>query len=160
MACLRRPSTSAARAVAMAAIRETFEETGVLLGVKEFGAPENAPPGAWSDFAARGVFPALEDIHFIGRAVTPPRNRMRFDTFFLGVDASAIAEQVEGVVGPSSELVELVWATIPEALSLGLVAITRVMLRELANRLASGLDRRAPTPVYLTQRKGWVRTTV
>jgi 8-oxo-dGTP pyrophosphatase MutT (NUDIX family) len=160
MACLRRPTTGAARALAMAAIRETFEETGVMIGVKDYGAPENPPPGVWSDFSARGVFPALDDIHFIGRAVTPPRNKQRFDTYFLAADASAIVETVDGFVGPDSELTELVWATIPEALNLGMVSITKVMLRELANRLAIGLDRRAPAPVYVTGRKGWLRTEV
>jgi 8-oxo-dGTP pyrophosphatase MutT (NUDIX family) len=160
MACLRRPTPSAARALALAAIRETFEETGLLLGVKDHGAPENPPPGAWTDFSARGVFPSLEEIHFIGRAVTPPRNRLRFDTFFLAAEATAIAERVEGVIGPDSELVEMVWVTIPEALQMGIVAITRVMLRELANRLAINLDRRAPTPVYVTGRTGWVRHEV
>src|SRR6202035_5410908 len=35
-----RPSSGQARALALAAIRETFEETGLLVGTKEFGAPE------------------------------------------------------------------------------------------------------------------------
>ena len=160
MACLRRQTASGARALAMAAIRETFEETGLLIGSAEYGAPETAPPGAWSEYAAVGVFPTLEDIHFIGRAITPPRNKLRFDTFFLAADATAIGASVEGKISPDSELVELVWATIPEALELGLVAITRVMLRELANRLALGLDRRAPAPIYTTGRKGWERRAV
>jgi 8-oxo-dGTP pyrophosphatase MutT (NUDIX family) len=160
MACLRRPSSQAARALALAAIRETFEETGVMIGVRDYGAPESPPHGAWSDFAALGVFPSLENIHFIGRAITPPRNKLRFDTFFLSADASHIAHRAENFVGPSSELVELAWLTIPEALDMGLVVITKVMLRELANRLATGLDRRAPTPVYVTGRKGWLRSVV
>ena len=52
---VRRPSPHFARALALAAIRETFEETGLLLGSKDFGAPENPPPGAWTDFAARMI---------------------------------------------------------------------------------------------------------
>ena len=104
----------------MAAIRETFEETGLLIGSAEFGEPESPPPGAWSEYAAVGVYPTLEDIHFIGRAITPPRNKLRFDTFFLAADATAIGASVEGKISPDSELVELVWATIPEALELGL----------------------------------------
>src|SRR5947209_2190802 len=43
---LARPSSAKARAFALAAIRETFEETGLLLGVRtnEINA---APPGPW-----------------------------------------------------------------------------------------------------------------
>ena len=35
-----RPSPAFARAIALAAIRETFEETGVVIGVADYGAPE------------------------------------------------------------------------------------------------------------------------
>lgn len=51
-----RPSIGKARALALAAIRETFEETGLLFGTDEFGAPETAPEGSWSDFAGHGIF--------------------------------------------------------------------------------------------------------
>ncbi len=157
MRCLRRPTASAARAIALAAIRETYEETGLLIGSSDVGAPEAPPPGAWTDFAAHGIFPSLENIHFIGRAVTPPRNKLRFDAHFLAADASAIGKRVEGIVNPDSELVELVWATIADALDMGLVAITRVMLRELENRVALGMSRHLPVPCYQFSRKGWLR---
>ncbi len=157
-ACLRRPG--GARALAMAAIRETFEETGLLIGDRDYGAPGSCPEGAWSEFAAQGVFPALEDIHFIGRAITPPRNRLRFDTFFLAVDAASVADRVEGKVGAATELVETAWVSVPDALGLNLVPITHVMLRELANRFAIGLDRRAPVPCYRAGRTAWERIEV
>ena len=54
-----RPSIGKARALALAAIRETFEETGLLFGTDEFGAPEIAPEGSWSDFARHGTTMAL-----------------------------------------------------------------------------------------------------
>src|SRR5262249_18982585 len=47
---LQRPSTEKARAFALAAIRETFEETGLLLGVRE-RATEKVPRGPWTAFA-------------------------------------------------------------------------------------------------------------
>ncbi len=46
----RRPSTAKARGLALAAIRETFEETGLLLGSRRADAPA-APEGAWAAFA-------------------------------------------------------------------------------------------------------------
>ena len=43
------PRRQRGRALALAAIRETFEETGLLLGTREYGAPETGPDRrAWS----------------------------------------------------------------------------------------------------------------
>ncbi len=152
-----RQTQSAARAIALASIRETFEETGLVIGVPQEGSAARAPTGAWQEFVAHGFAPTLAPVHFIGRAITPPRNKLRFDALFLAVDASAVARRVDGFVGPDKELVELVWATIPEAFSMGLVAITRVMLAELENRIAQGMRRELPTPFYRAGRRGWVR---
>ena len=161
MACLDRGGSPAgARALALAAIRETFEETGLALGASDYGAPEGAPEGAWSAFAAQGVFPMLEDLHFIGRAITPPRMKKRFDAFFFAADASGIAAKVEGVVGETSELVELVWVTIEEAKELGMPLITNVILKELEKRLANGMSRFLPVPTYRVGPRGWVRIEV
>ncbi len=157
MACLNRPSPGGARALALAAIRETFEETGLALGVSDYGAPDNPPDGAWSGFAAQGLYPSLEDLHFIGRAITPPRMKKRYDTFFFAADATGIAARLEGVVGADSELVELVWATMAEARALPMPLITSVILRELETRLAKGMSRYLPVPIYRTGRTGWLR---
>ena len=73
-----RPSAQRGRALALAAIRETFEETGLLFGSAEYGAPENPPPGVWSEFAAKGIFPDLGAVTFVARAITPPRRPKRF----------------------------------------------------------------------------------
>ena len=160
LACLQRPSPATARALALAAIRETFEETGLLLGTSDYGRPEKPPEGGWTEFAAAGVFPVLEDLHFIGRAITPPRHKRRFDTFFFATDASGIAARVDGKVGEDSEFVELRWVTFEEARTLSLPVITDVMLHELQHRLSGGLSRFMPVPVYRAGRKGWLRQEV
>ncbi len=143
-----RPSPSFARAIALAAIRETFEETGLVVGVGAYGAPENPPSGAWARFAATGVFPTLDDIDFLARAITPPGRPRRFDARFLVVDSRLIAKQVEGVVHPGAELVDLVWTPLDRARRLDLPNITRLALDDLAEALARGLDRRRPRPFY------------
>lgn len=148
LARMRRPAPGRARALALAAIRETFEETGLMLGTKEHGAPERAPPGPWARFAAEGVFPQLESLHFVARAITPPHRPRRFDTRFFAADAGAIAHEVAGVVGPGAELVELVWTPIAQAKRLDVPTITAVILDELAARLAAGMGRHLPTPFY------------
>jgi len=158
MARVTRPSVQRSRALALAAIRETFEETGLLLGTKEYGGPEIAPAGtAWSAFQERGVLPDLEALHFIGRAVTPPKRVRRFDTRFFAVDRTAIAEEVEGMVGPESELVELAWVTIDQAKALDLPPITTVILGELEARIAAGFGHMLPVPFFHHQRGRFVR---
>jgi 8-oxo-dGTP pyrophosphatase MutT (NUDIX family) len=143
-----RPSPSFARSLALAAIRETFEETGLVIGVADYGAPENPPPGAWTRFAATGVHPALDDIDFLARAITPPGRPRRFDARFLVVDARLIAKRIDGAVHSEAELVELVWTPLDEARSLDLPGITHAALDDLAQALEGGFDKRRPRPFY------------
>ena len=145
---VRRPSPGFARALALAAIRETFEETGLAIGVSDYGAPENAPPGAWTRFAATGVRPALDTIDFLARAITPPGRPRRFDARFLIVDARFVAGRIDGAVHPGAELVELVWTPLDEARNLDLPTITHAALDDLKHALEAGLDRRRPRPFY------------
>jgi 8-oxo-dGTP pyrophosphatase MutT (NUDIX family) len=157
MTRVTRPSPLRSRALALAAIRETFEETGLLLGTKDYGAPEKAPEGAWASFQGRGVFPDLESLQVVGRAITPPGRVKRFDTRFFAVDRTAIAEEVEGVVGPESELVELTWVTIEKARALDLPPITGVILTELESRIANGFAPELPVPFFYQKRGRFVR---
>jgi 8-oxo-dGTP pyrophosphatase MutT (NUDIX family) len=145
---VRRPSPGFARALALAAIRETFEETGLAIGVSDYGAPENPPPGAWTRFAATGVRPALDAIDFLARAITPPGRPRRFDARFLIVDARFIAGRIEGAVHSDAELVELVWTPLDEARKLDLPGITHAALDDLTRALEGGLDKRRPRPFY------------
>ena len=153
---VQRPTRERVRGLALAAIRETFEETGLLLGKKVDSVPA-VPEGLWKGFADAGVLPDLGSLHFIVRAITPPRRPRRFDARFFAVDATAIAHKVEGVVGPDSELVELVWLTIPEAKKEDLPTITQVALDELEARVAKGFGHDLPSPFYRMLNKRFVR---
>ncbi|MBV8288487.1 MAG: NUDIX hydrolase [Hyphomicrobiales bacterium] len=144
---LQRPSAAKTRAFALAAIRETFEETGLLLGVHG-QATAKVPHGPWTAFAAANVLPDLGALHFIGRAITPPGRPRRFDARFFTMDASAIAQRVDGVIGPDAELVELVWMPLADAKALDMPAVTGVMLEELDARIADGFAHELPVPFY------------
>ena len=143
-----KPSPARARAQALAAIRETFEETGLLVGSRAFGIPSSPPPGTWSEFAAEGVFPTLESLHFVARAITPPHYPRRFDTAFFYADARDVAAEVDGRVGPASELVEIVWVPLREARQLDTIDITGFVLDEVQNRMALGMRHDLPVPFY------------
>lgn len=156
MRAVRRPSLGKARALALAAVRETFEETGLLLGQRVDTVPP-VPDGPWKAFAEAGVLPDLAQLHFIVRAITPPRRPRRFDARFFAADASAIAHKIDGKVGPDSELVELVWLSIAEAKKQDLPTITQVALDELESRVARGFGHDLPSPFYRMLHKKFVR---
>jgi 8-oxo-dGTP pyrophosphatase MutT (NUDIX family) len=152
-----RPSAERGRTLALAAIRETFEETGLLLGTAAYGAPDAAPQGPWAAFREHGVFPDLEAVHLIARAITPPRRPRRFDTRFFAADRTAVAAQVDGVTGPDAELIEVVWVTLANARNLDLPTITQVILEELEDRLKGGFAHELPIPFYYERRGRFVR---
>ena len=151
-----KPSSDFARAFALAAVRETAEETGLLLGVKR-DQPPAAPGEIWSEFAKASVHPDLGQLHFIARAITPPRRPRRFDTRFLTADASAVAHTIQGVVGPDSELVELTWVPIEEATHLDMPTITGIVLEELLARVEAGMDHTLPVPFYFMKEQQFLR---
>jgi 8-oxo-dGTP pyrophosphatase MutT (NUDIX family) len=167
MARVARPTPSRARALALAAIRETFEETGLLLGWKNAGAehrgsqeqgnPGKVPAGAWTAFSKEGVFPDLKAMHFVARAITPPRRPKRFDTRFFAVDFATVAAEIAGVVGPESELVELAWVDITATPTLDLPVITNVILQELTARIGAGFEPELPVPFYYERNGRFVR---
>lgn len=116
-----------ARALAVAAVRETFEETGLVLGRHESG----------------GFRPDLGDIEYLGRAITPARNPIRFHArFFL----TKVGRDI-GPLGGSGELLDLDWYPIETALKLPIVDVTEFMLAEVAAHLGPESTQRRP-PIF------------
>lgn len=92
----------------IAAVREVFEEVGILLAHRA-GRPLTGPlgpellalrerPHRDESFAARlaehGLAPDAERLHYFARWITPPQNPRRFDTRFLVARAPAGQEPV------------------------------------------------------------------
>ncbi|MFT0861027.1 NUDIX hydrolase [Ancylobacter sp. G4_0304] len=154
-----RPSASRPRALALAAIRETCEETGLLLGTTDAGAPETAAAG-WSAFVEAGVYPDLEALTFVARAVTPPRHSRRFDTRFFMAEASNIAHRLEGVVGPDSEFVDVQWMTFAQARKAEVPAITLAVIEEIETRLERGNKPWLPVPYFFSRNGRFHRETL
>ena len=150
-----RTSHARARAIALSAVRETYEEAGLLIGEK---GPFAAGKVEWQAFADHGVRPALSGLRMIARAITPPGRVRRFDTRFLSAWRSDVAVELpEG--GPTNELEELVWLPIAEAKRTDIPDITRTVLGELERRLADdpNLAPGGPTPFYRMIGKRFVR---
>jgi 8-oxo-dGTP pyrophosphatase MutT (NUDIX family) len=160
MSRVQRPTLSRARALALSAIRETFEETGLMFGQSGLGHPQAPAGSTWESFAEHGVFPDLEAVTLIARAITPPGRPKRFDTRFFLIDSTQAAHRVADVVGPDSELVEIVSVTFPEAIALDLPTITRTVLADLQNRIAGNLAPHLPVPFYYESRGAYRRDTL
>jgi 8-oxo-dGTP pyrophosphatase MutT (NUDIX family) len=153
---VQRPSPRKARAIVLAAIRETFEETGLFVGHRRTDAPP-APERPWHDLTANGLVPDFDALHFIARAITPPRRPRRYDSRFFVADAARVCHRIDGITGPDAELTELVWLPIAEAKRLDMPTITGVALEELEARIAAGLDNDMPVPFYRMLHKRFVK---
>lgn len=102
-----------ADALAQTAIRETFEECGLILGQFE----ENG---------LRGDFSSLR---YVARAITPPGRHRRFDARFLLADAERL-HSLRPV--DSRELGDIDWFTLAQARCLDLPTVTRAVLDVVA----------------------------
>ena len=141
-------TASRAKSLAIAAIREACEETGLCLGRKADGTSGKLD-GAWKPFADASLLPDPSGLFLIARAITPPGRVRRFDTRFFTADASAITHKVEGVIHPDAELVELVWVELGSKPLADLHPMTKNVLGELDKRLATGpLRHDAPVPFF------------
>lgn len=121
---------SLARALAMAAVRETFEETGLLLAQP---APPRPGSGPWREFLAQGALPDLAPLAYVARAITPPGRSRRFDARFFMAEADALMslERTEGC----GELDEIAWLELSKTGEVDLPAITKFVLSEVRERM-------------------------
>lgn len=135
----------------VAAVRESFEEVGVLLACRPDGSPVDLGPlqaelAPWRLRLHQGEHDIgalcrhfdlrldLRGLHYYSHWLTPPGVPKRFDTRFFTVRAPAdqLAEADRG------EAVELMWTRPAEALAPGsgyvLLPVTRVTLQELGRQ--------------------------
>ena len=152
-----RPGHPLPEAYARAAIRETFEETGLLLGAAG-SAPEHLPE-AWQPIYALGVGPNLPTLAFIARAITPPGRSRRFDARFFLADASAISHRTQNNDG---EFEEIGWCGLVQAKAMDLHGMTLSVIEEAVRFLAlTQADRRiAPVPFFFQDASGWQRSFI
>ena len=152
------PSPARARALGAAAIREAFEEAGLIIGARSDRKAATVAP-AWKAFHEAGFGPALDGLRLIARAITPPGRTRRFDTRFFSVDAGAIAERRDTVDG---ELSGLEWLTLEDARQLDIPRITRVILEDLGELIASGTfgQDHAAVPFYYSRNGSFKRDLI
>lgn len=114
-------NAGAATALAVAAVRETYEETGVMVAAS--GDVGDAPGRTFDEMRHRGVAPALGRLVYLGRAITPTYSPIRFHArFFL----TRLRPGHVGL-GGDGELHDLTWVPLSDVASLPTIDITRFM---------------------------------
>lgn len=147
----------AAQTLAMTAIRETAEETGLLLARKGSignNIPDD-PDNGLSVMHKKNVAPSLDRLSYLGRAITPTFIKIRFHArFFVANEKDSL-----GKIRPSSELDEVIWIPLIEANQLPTADVTLFMLNELKKNtdLNKLLDPKILKPMF-TWRNGkpWI----
>ncbi len=128
-----KPSPARATGIALAAVRETFEEVGLIIG--QSGTVPRTRSKAWQQFYATGYVPDLRGLRMLARAVTPPGRPRRFDTRFFMADAATLSNMDTPVVPETDELLTPHWVSLDEALQLDLPWITGQILGRLKSAL-------------------------
>jgi 8-oxo-dGTP pyrophosphatase MutT (NUDIX family) len=133
----QRASPSGARAIAVCALRETQEETGLVLRAD------------------------LSLLRLVARAVTPPVYPHRYDTYFFAAFCDEALLPESTVLIASDELHDLGWHSFSAAKNLALPDITRIVLEETEARLTADplLETDLPVPFFAMRRGRMIRTT-
>jgi 8-oxo-dGTP pyrophosphatase MutT (NUDIX family) len=130
-------SQERAHALALAAIRETFEECGLRVGVP--GDIGDNPHASWQDYRRHGITPPLGELRYLGRAITPSPQPIRFHARFFAIDAKF----VEGEADDTHELGDLQWVAVTAVKTLNVMPVTLLMLEALTRQLEQGDPRAA-----------------
>ena len=149
----RQAAPPLAHALAWTAVRETWEETGLLFGAAGRIAGD-AGCAAVQAFSAAGLAPDLASLDYLMRAVTPPYIPIRFNTRFFIADAAA----ARGPLRPCPELEEVAWHPIDEALRLPIINVTEIVLNAAKRYWAErpGPDPLRPTPMFTQNAPGHI----
>ena len=135
---------------ARTALRETFEETGLLVG-GPLGpeAPDAGPHGPataeiWRAYARAGLAPAFSMLSLVARAVTPAVSPIRFHTRFFRADGDAARGELTG----NGELEDLHWVRAEDTARLPMSTVTALVLREALAHGAAGREARRPAAFF------------
>ena len=118
-----------ARALSVAAIRETYEETGLMLARPMADGHPTSNGTAWADFSTQGLGPALDRLDYVCRAITPPGRPRRFHARFFMADEI----HSRGEIKSSGELLDIKWVPLTEAVAMPIPSITGHVIKEVMN---------------------------
>jgi len=133
-----RASIERAHTLALTAIRETYEETGLLFAKQVqtgTGSRQSSANAVWQKIFEHNFTPSLKGLTFLARAITPPGRPRRYDTRFFCVEARNIVHRDPPL---DAELLDQDWFTLEEIRMLDLPHITRAIVEDLDDWLQNG----------------------
>ncbi len=129
-------SSNLMKPLARAALRETYEETGLMVAQalpKSSRKPEPKRQGIWRNYSVSGLAPAFGSLQLCARAITPTDEPRRFDTRFFVADGNL----THGTLRGSGELEDLGWYHLSDLTDLPMVDVSQLVLREAWLRISS-----------------------
>lgn len=121
-------------ALRRAALREVWEETGLLIGrISQEARPRVEPQeGVWQEYRKFRLQPAFSSLQYIARAITPATSPIRFHSrFFLcQLDDLTLAGKLLG----DGELEDLRWRRLDALEHLPMADVTRAVLAQALRR--------------------------
>ena len=137
-----------ARAIGLAAIRETYEETGILIGKKNKKFSKTQPK-EWNAFFKNNIKPRLDILQYIARAITPRDQVKRFNARFFMCDA----KYSFGSIIQNDELLEIDWYPIDKIIEkLTLAQVTELVVKQAKEHLERKKRTEIPVPTYSRRR--------
>lgn len=151
---LDRATRRRALTFARAALRETFEETGLLLATGSAALDRPRESGAadhpvWSAYRRACLSPAFDALHLIARAITPTDSPIRFHARFFLADGRL----AEGSLGGNGELVDLGWIQICDVPRFPVADITELVLAEALAQRDKGRGESRSAALYSWSRR-------
>lgn len=141
-----------ARAIALSCIRETFEETGFMIGRDEETGRRNMNHPTYDAFRKAGKLADISDVEVFGRAITPPHRHKRFDAWFFHRHLGDVAPPK---VNDSRELLNVGWFDFDEIEQLELQRATVMMMKVFKDYIRR--EQPEPTIFYSRARHGVFR---
>lgn len=143
-------SQARAQTIAMAAVRETFEETGV--SITKAGHPGAVKDNTWQALASNGLSADLSVLKYFARATTPADQPMRFHARFFVCNSLEVKGLDTNQLRQNDELLDLRWMPTHNPDELPLRSVTRFLLKEFEEWLDPNVSHTG-YPAF-TQRSG------
>ena len=139
------------RAFARTALRECYEETGLLLSSTCQTETRSITPGSgpvWRAYAEAGAVPAFSALKLVARAITPVGFPRRFHSRFfmavLGPTTRVLPGEAAAGMSGDGELEDVGWVSLSDTAGMPIADANAVILSEIRPRLT--LLRSEPGP--------------
>ena len=121
-----------ANMLAMTAVREAHEEVGLILGSR--GNIGKVNQVSWNTFRKLGVSPDLSKLDYLGRAITPSFQPIRFHARFFSIPYELLSGKIAG----DGELEDVRWIKVDKYRDYEMMKVQHMIIETLKEKLLTG----------------------